>query len=74
MPGLQIFICRRQHQFDSVQLVYLACTRIKIYGYNIRLWIKPSKFLDYALADHMVGEAGKRLGAHNIGSPAFNKL
>ena len=32
---LEIFECCRQHQFDPVELVYFACARVEVDGYDI---------------------------------------
>ena len=67
-------LCRRQHQFDPVQLIYLAGAGIVVDGYDIGLWISLSQRLDDALAHHMVGQAAEGLCADDVGHVIVDQL
>ncbi len=70
----QIFISGAQHQLDSVQLIYLAGSRIVIDGYNIGFRMFKPQFFDDAFAHNVIGQAAEGLSADNIAGTAFDKL
>ena len=47
---------------------------IVIDRHDIGLRVLPAQFLDHALAGHMVGQAGKRLGTDDVGHAALDQL
>ena len=57
----QILMRSRQHQLDSIQLVYLAGARIVVNGHDVRLRVLVAEFFDNTLTYHVVWQAGKRL-------------
>ena len=63
---LQILICRGQHQLDTVQLVYLAGTRIVVDRYDIGSRITVTQLLDDTFSDNVVWQAGKWLCADDV--------
>ncbi len=69
---LQIFLCRRKHQFNPVQLVYLAGSRVIVYGDNIGIGIIIPKFLNHAFSHDVVRQAAKGLGAYDIAYAAVD--
>ncbi len=70
----EIFICGREHQLDTVQLIYLAGTRIVVDRNNVGFRVKPSKFFDNTFSDHMVWKAGKWLRTDDILCAGFDQL
>ena len=71
---IQIFYGGGKHQFDSVQLVDLAGTRIVIDGHDIGTRIAVTQFLDDTLAVHMVRQAGERLRADDVRCSGVDQL
>ncbi len=70
----QVFLCCGEHQLDTVQLVYLAGSRIVVDGYDIGLGIFFADLLDHAFSHNMVWKAGEGLGADNVWRIAVNQL
>lgn len=64
----QVFYSSGKHQFDTVQLINLACTRVIINGYNVGFRVSPSDFFDDTFAHNVVWQASKRLDADNVGN------
>ncbi len=62
----QIFVCRGEHQLDSVKLVDLAGTWIIVDSYDIGFRMKSPEFLNDFLSDYMIRQTGKRLGADDV--------
>ena len=71
---LQILICRGQHQLDTVQLVYLAGTRIVVDRYDIGSRITVTQLLDDTFSDNVVWQAGKRLCADDVRGSGVDQL
>lgn len=71
---LQLLYCRSKHELDAVELVYLGCARVVVYGYDVAFRMATAQLLDYALAYDVVWQTGKRLGADNIRHAAMNQL
>ena len=70
----QIFIGCGQHQFDSVDLVYLAGTRVIIDGYDIGARICISQFFYNAFADDVVWQTSEWLCAYDVSGSLMNQL
>ena len=70
----QVFDSGREHQLDTVQLVYLAGTRIIVNGYNIGFRILAAQLFDNALTYHMVWQTAKRLGTYDIWHAGMDQL
>ena len=63
---LHILFCYRQHQFDTVQLVYFTRARIVIHGHHVRVRIHLTELFNYPLPYNVVRQASKGLNANNI--------
>ena len=64
--SLQIFLRRSQHQFNTVQLVYFTGTGVIVDGNDVGLRVAAAKLFDDTLADNVVGQTAKGLGANDI--------
>ena len=62
------------HELNTVELVDLAGAGIVVNGHDIGLREAAAHLPEHALADHVVGQAGKGLAAHDIGHPVLNEL
>ena len=69
-----ILLCCGEHQFDSVNLVNFAGSRIVVDGHDVCLREGLSQFLDYTLSNYMVWKAGKRLGTNDVWRSAVDQL
>ena len=63
-----------QHQLDSVQLIDFAGAWIKVDRHDIGRGVDPPQFTEHALAGDMVGQAGERLHADDVGDTGFYQL
>ena len=70
----QIFLRCGKHQFDSVDLVNFAGSRIVVNGHDVCLREGMSQFFDNTLSNHMVWKAGKRLGTNDVWRSAVDQL
>ena len=70
----QIFVCRGEHQLDSVKLVDLAGTWIIVDSYDIGFRMKSPEFLNDSLSDYMIRQTGKRLGADDVPGSILNEF
>ena len=55
--SLQVFVSRAQHQFNTIQLINLTCTRVIIDRHDIGAWMTMTKLLDNTFAYDMVWQA-----------------
>lgn len=62
----KVFLRGREHQFDTVQLVYFAGTGVIVDGNDVGLRVAAAKLFDDTLADNMVRQTAKGLGANDI--------
>ena len=51
---LQLLLCGRQHQLDTIQLINLTGTSIAVYCQNICFFIVTSQIMYYTLAGNMI--------------------
>lgn len=66
IPFRKIFLCGRQHEFNSVQLVYFTGSRIVVDSNNVGQRIFVPQLLDDAFAYDMIWKAAERLCAYDI--------
>ena len=71
---LQILHRRRQHQLDTIQLVYFAGTGIVVDSHDVGVGIAMANFFDHTFTYDMVWQAGKRLDTNDILGTAVNQL
>ena len=57
----QVFDSSGKHQLDTIQLVYLAGTRIVVNGYDIGFRILAAQLFNNTLTYHMVWQTAKWL-------------
>ena len=69
-----IFYGGREHQLDSVELIYLTGTRIVVYGYDVCLRITASEFLDNTFSNDVVWKAAKWLDADDVRCTVMNQF
>ena len=62
----EVFLRCREHQFDTVQLVYFTGTGVIVDGNDVGLRVAAAKLFDDTLADNVVGQTAKGLGANDI--------
>lgn len=62
----EVFLGGREHQFDPVQLVYFTGTGVIVDGNDVGLRVAAAKLFDDTLADNVVGQTAKGLGANDI--------
>ena len=70
----QILLRRRQHQFNTVQLVYFRSARIIVDGYDIGTREFMTYFFDHTFTYYMVWKAGKWLRTDDICNTLLYKL
>ena len=66
IPFCKIFLCGRQHEFNSVQLVYFTGPGIVVNGNDIGQRIFMPQLLDNAFAYDMIWKAAERLCTYDI--------
>ena len=71
---LQVFLCGRKHQLDSVELIDLAGSWVIVDGDDVGERILMTQFLDDAFADYMIWKTAKGLRADNIVDAGVDKL
>ena len=71
---LQIFLCGRKHQLDTVKLVDLARTGVIVDRYDVGERILSAQLLDHALADYVIWQAGEWLCADNVIDAGMDEL
>ena len=64
----------REHQLNSVKLIYLAGAGVIVHSCDICTGIRLFQRLDNALADYVVRQACKRLDADDVGCAGGQKL
>ena len=55
------FECHGEHQFDSIELIDLACAWIVVDGGDVCLRVEFAYFFNHAFSGDVIGEAGERL-------------
>lgn len=73
-PMAHIFLGGGKHQLDTVQLIYLACAGVIVYGDYIGVRISFPQLFDNSFSNDVVGEAAKGLGAHNVIGAAVDQF
>ena len=64
----------REHQLDSVQLVYLAGTRIVVDSHNVGLRILTAQLFDNTFTNNVVWKTSKRLGTYDVWHAGMDQL
>lgn len=70
----QVFLRRREHQLDPVELVDFACTGVIIDRYDIGKRIALPKLFDNAFADNVVRQTSKGLRTDDIVDAAVDQF
>ena len=63
-----------EHQFDAVQLVYFACSRIIIDCNDVGFRMTAAQFFNNTFSDYVVWQTGERLCADNVWCTAVDQL
>lgn len=72
MIVFEVFLCRGEHKFNAVQLVYLGSAGVIVDGNNVGKWVLMAYLLDDAFAHHMVRQTAKGLCAYNVRSAGMD--
>ena len=70
----QIFIGGGEHQLDTVELIYLTCSRVVVDCYDICLWVTSAQFFDNTFTDNVVWQTAKRLCTDDICCTAVDQF
>ena len=71
---LHLLLRSRKHQFDAVQLVYFACSRIIIDCNDVGFRMTAAQFFNNTFSDYVVWQTGERLCADNVWCTAVDQL
>ena len=71
---LHLLLRSRKHQFDAVQLVYFACSRIIIDCNDVGFRMTAAQFFNNTFPDYVVWQTGERLCADNVWCTAVDQL
>ena len=70
----KIFVCCRKHKLNTVELIYLRCTRIVIDGNNVCLRVFVTQFFDHTFSYDVIWQAGKWLCTDDVWNSLMHQL